>query len=310
MGKGNFSTLLILLILVIVFPLLATDSYSLTIGVFAGINALLALGLCILMGFAGQASLGQAGFYGVGAYVSAILSIKFGIPVVFSMVLAAIVSAISGVLIALPALRLRGHYLAVATLGFGEIVYVILNEMGPGGPSGFGDIPHVNILGFVFESAQSNFYLVWTFVVILLVFSFNLIKSRNGRALKAIHDSELACNAMGIDVSSLKIKVFVLSAVYASFAGSFYAHFITFISPGSFSLFQSILVLMMVILGGASSLWGAVVGAVIITILPEALRRFEELDVLIYGLILTVSLLFLRKGIVPLVIDRIKTEKS
>lgn len=309
MGKTNFTILLALVVLVTIFPFMVSDSYNLTIGVFAGTNALLALGLCILMGFAGQASLGQAGFYGIGAYVSAILSMKFGLPVALSMVAAAAVSGIAAILIAVPALRLRGHYLAVATLGFGEIVYVILNELGPGGPSGFGDIPHLSLFGFVFDTAVSNFYLVWGFVILVIIFSFNLVNSRIGRAMKSIHDSEVASNAMGLDVASLKIKVFILSAIYASFAGSFYGHFITFLSPSTFSLFQSILVLMMVIFGGASNLWGAVVGAIIITILPEALRRFDELDVLIYGIILTLSLLFMRKGLVPLLMDKLKTEK-
>jgi len=310
MGKTNFFVLICLGVLVLLFPLVISDSYTLTIGVFAGVNALLALGLCVLMGFAGQASLGQAGFYGIGAYISAILSIKYGLPVALSMVIAAIVSGISAIMIAVPALRLRGHYLAVATLGFGEIVYVLLNELGPGGPSGFGDIPHLNLFGYIFESSLSNFYLVWCFVLLVIIFSFNLVNSRIGRAMKAIHDSEVASNAMGLDVAALKIKVFILSAIYASFAGSFYAHFVTFLSPSTFSLFQSILVLMMVILGGASNLWGAILGAIIITILPEALRKFEELDVLVYGIILTLSLLFMRKGIVPLIIDKLKVEKK
>jgi len=310
MGKTNFFVLICLGVLVLLFPLVISDSYNLTIGVFAGVNALLALGLCVLMGFAGQASLGQAGFYGIGAYISAILSIKYGLPVALSMVIAAIVSGISAIMIAVPALRLRGHYLAVATLGFGEIVYVLLNELGPGGPSGFGDIPHLNLFGYIFESSLSNFYLVWCFVLLVIIFSFNLVNSRIGRAMKAIHDSEVASNAMGLDVAALKIKVFILSAIYASFAGSFYAHFVTFLSPSTFSLFQSILVLMMVMLGGASNLWGAILGAIIITILPEALRKFEELDVLVYGIILTLSLLFMRKGIVPLIIDKLKVEKK
>jgi len=310
MGKTNFFVLICLGVLVLLFPLVISDSYNLTIGVFAGVNALLALGLCVLMGFAGQASLGQAGFYGIGAYISAILSIKYGLPVALSMVIAAIVSGISAIMIAVPALRLRGHYLAVATLGFGEIVYVLLNELGPGGPSGFGDIPHLNLFGYIFKSSLSNFYLVWCFVLLVIIFSFNLVNSRIGRAMKAIHDSEVASNAMGLDVAALKIKVFILSAIYASFAGSFYAHFVTFLSPSTFSLFQSILILMMVILGGASNLWGAILGAIIITILPEALRKFEELDVLVYGIILTLSLLFMRKGIVPLIIDKLKVEKK
>ena len=139
-----------------------------------------------------------------------------------------------------------------------------------------------------------------------MFFSVNLLNSRTGRALRAVHDSEIACNAMGLDVSALKIKVFILSAVYAALAGSLYAHYVTFISPSSFSLFYSILVLTMVIVGGITNVWGAIIGAIVITVLPELLRRFEELDVLVYGLILTVSLMFFRKGLVPILIEKIK----
>ena len=258
------------------------------------------------MGYAGQISLGQAGFYGIGAYVSAVLSLHFGLPVVVSLILAMIVGAIAAVILAVPALRLKGHYLAVATLGFGEIIYIILNEWGPGGPSGFGDIPHFSLLGHTITSTTGYFYLIWCLVAGVMIFSLNLIHSRSGRALRAIHDSELASNAMGLDVVALKIKVFILSAVYASLAGGLYAHYITFISPSSFSLFYSILVLMMVIVGGITNLWGAVIGAVVITVLPELLRKFEEFDVLVYGLILTLSLMFFRKGLVPILVEKIK----
>ena len=258
------------------------------------------------MGYAGQVSLGQAGFYGIGAYVSSVLSVHSGLPIVVSVILAMVVAAVAAMILAVPALRLKGHYLAVATLGFGEIIYVILNEWGPGGPSGFGDIPHFGLSGYTIDSTTGYFYLVWGLVAAVMFFSINLINSRTGRALRAVHDSEMACNAMGLNVAALKIKVFILSAVYAALAGSLYAHYVTFISPGSFSLFYSILVLTMVIVGGITNLWGAIIGAVVITVLPELLRRFEELDVLVYGLILTSSLMFFRKGLVPILIEKIK----
>ncbi len=286
-------------------PILSGSTYVITVGVFSGINALVAIGLCVLMGYAGQVSLGQAGFYGIGAYVSAVLSQQYGLPVIISVLSAMIVAAFAAVLLAIPSLRLKGHYLAVATLSFGEIINIILNEWGPGGPSGFGDIPHFAILGLTFDSTRSYFYLVWGCVALVLLFSFNLINSRAGRALRALHGSELASRAMGLDVTALKIKVFILSAVYASLAGSLYAHYVTFISPSSFTLFYSILVLMMAVIGGITNLWGAVIGSVLITILPELLRSFEEFDVLVYGLVLTLSLMFFRKGLVPLLIERI-----
>ncbi len=306
MKKGELSAFFVFIFLIILLPVLSGNTYTLTVGIFSGINALVALGLCILMGYAGQVSLGQAGFYGIGAYVSSILSLHLGLPIVISIIFAMIASAIAAVVIAVPALRLKGHYLAVATLGFGEIIYLILNEWGPGGPSGFGDIPHFGLLGHTIDSTTGYFYLVWGLVAVVLLFSINLIHSRTGRALRAIHDSELACNTMGLNVAALKIKVFILSAVYASLAGSLYASYVTFISPSSFSLFYSILVLMMAIVGGITNLWGAIIGAVVITVLPELLRRFEELDVLVYGLILTLSLMFFRKGLVPILIEKIK----
>jgi len=306
MKKEDLIAFVIFIVLVILLPVLSGSTYTLTVGIFSGINALVAIGLCILMGYAGQVSLGQAGFYGVGAYVSSMLSLHGGFPVVISVILAMIAAGIAAVLLAVPALRLKGHYLAVATLGFGEIIYVILNEWGPGGPSGFGDIPHFSFLGYTVDSTTGYFYLIWSLVAAVMLFSINLIRSRTGRALRAIHDSELACNAMGLNVVALKIKVFILSAVYASLAGSLYAHYVTFISPSSFSLFYSILVLTMVIVGGITNLWGAIIGAVVITVLPELLRRFEELDVLVYGLILTLSLMFFRRGLVPIMIEKIK----
>jgi branched-chain amino acid transport system permease protein len=305
MKKGDSAAFFVLIFLIILLPVFSGSTYTLSVGIFSGINALVAIGLCILMGYAGQVSLGQAGFYGIGAYVSSIASLHGGLPIVISAISGMIVAAIAAVILAVPALRLKGHYLAVATLGFGEIIYIILNEWGPGGPSGFGDIPHFSFLGYTIDSTTGYFYLIWGLVAAVMFFSINLIHSRTGRALRAIHESELACNAMGLNVVALKIKVFILSAVYAALAGSLYAHYVTFISPSSFSLFYSILVLMMVIVGGITNLWGAIIGAVVITVLPELLRRFEELDVLVYGLILTLSLMFFRKGLVPILIEKI-----
>ncbi|MCX7913600.1 MAG: branched-chain amino acid ABC transporter permease, partial [Thermodesulfovibrionales bacterium] len=259
MSKNNTITYGVFVLLILLFPLLTSSPYNLTIAIFSGINALLAIGLSILMGYAGQISLGQAGFYGIGAYISAILCIKFNIPVIFSLIFAALVATIAAVILAVPALRLKGHYLAVATLGFGEIIHIILNEFGPGGPSGFGDIPRFSVLGYTFESPLSFFYLTWGIVAIVLLFSLNLINSRIGRALRAMHDSEIASKAMGLDLTSLKIKVFVLSAIYASIAGSLYAHYVTFLSPSTFTLFHSVLIVMMAVIGGINNLWGSII---------------------------------------------------
>lgn len=306
MTKGNAIAVLLLGILVILFPQLTKDNYILTIAIFIGINALVAIGLTILMGYAGQISLGQAGFYGIGAYISAILSLYLGLPVLLSMIIAIAIASITAVVLAIPSLRLKGHYLAVATLGFGEIIHIVLHEWGPGGPSGFGDIPPLSIFGYILNSTLEYFYLIWLCIIVIMIFSLNLINSMTGKALRAIHDSEIASLTIGINITKLKIKVFVLSAVYAALAGALYAHYVTFLSPSGFSLFYSVLVLMMVVIGGISNIWGGIAGALIITILPEVLRGFKEFDILVYGTILTLSLLFMRKGIVPLIIETYK----
>jgi branched-chain amino acid transport system permease protein len=305
MDRQNKIAFLLFIGAIFLYPLVMSGSYTITVGIFAGIFALVAMGLAILMGYAGQVSLGQAGFFGIGAYVSAILSSNYNWPVAYSIFVGTIVASFAAVLLAIPALRLKGHYLAVATLGFGEIINIILNEWGPGGPSGFGDIPHLAIFGFIFDGPNSFFLLVWSLVALTLLFSYNFINSRVGRALKAMHDSEQACSAMGLNVPFLKVQVFVISAVYAALAGGLYAHYMTFVSPSSFTLSHSILFLMMVVVGGVRSLWGAIVGAVLITILPELLKNFSDYDMLAYGIILTVTLIFFRKGLVPILTDGI-----
>jgi branched-chain amino acid transport system permease protein len=188
--------------------------------------------------------------------------------------------------------------MAVATLGFGEIMFIVFNELSSltGGPSGLSGIPTLTFWGIPLEG-RYFLYLLWGIVILLLIFSLNLINSRVGRALRAVHTSELAANAMGVDASSYKVRIFVLSAIYASIAGSLYAHFITFISPSSFSLMFSILLLMMVVVGGADTIWGALVGTVVLTLLPEYLRGLEDFEVLAYGTILMAVLLFMPKGI-------------
>lgn len=292
--------LLIFYIFILCAGFFIKDPYILTIFVFAGLNALSALGLSLLMGLAGQISLGHNGFYGLGAYLSAILSVYYKVPVLLSIVIAVTFTSLFAILLAIPALRLKGHYLAVATLGFGEIIYLLLNEWGPGGPSGFGDIPRL-YLGAIELSSPLHFHLfVWTLFAIAFFFSLNLANSTYGRVLRALHASETALRTLGINIVSLKVKIFILSAFLTALSGAIYAHFVTFVSPTTFSVFYSVLLLMMVMLGGIHSLWGAPIGALFITFLPETLRPFKEYDILIYGLILTLGLIFFRKGIIHL----------
>jgi len=299
MGKNNLKPILILSLCLALFPLIVRSDYYLSLMIFMGINAIIVMGLSLLMGYAGQISLGHAAFFGIGAYCSGVLTVKFGFSIYTAFLAGTFLSSILAVAIAVPTLKLKGHYLAVATLGFGEIIYIIFNELLDitGGPSGLSGVPHLRILGFAIEGGIRYFYLVWGIVLLLLIFSLNIICSRVGRALRAIHGSDVAAEAMGIEVSRFKVHVFVLSAVYASIAGSLYAHFITFISPPTFGLFVSILLIMMVVIGGGGSIWGALLGAGVLTILPEYLRAFKDFDVLVYGGILMAILLFMPEGL-------------
>jgi len=303
MGRQNYIALGILAGVLVVLPFILGNAYYIGIMVFIGIYSLITIGLSLLMGHAGQISIGHAAFYAIGAYTSGLLTTKGNWPPLLALFAAIFIAAIIAFLIGIPTLRLRGHYLAMATLGFGEIVYIFLNASVKftGGPSGFGEIPRIALGGLAIESQLSRYILVWTIVLVILFFSLNIIHSRVGRALRAIHGSELAANAMGVNTFKYKIQVFVLSAIYASIAGSLYAHFITFISPGTFGLHFSILLVTMVVVGGMSNVWGALMGTVLLGVLPELLRGFKDYDILIYGSILLLILLFAPQGLFGLI---------
>ncbi len=290
--------------LIVIFPWVARQipgiEHYIDIMVFAGIYSLITIGLSLLMGYAGQISLGHAAFYGIGAYVSGILTARYGLNPWVCMLAGISVAAAVALLVGAPSLKLKGHYLAMATLAFGIIIYIVFNEEieWTGGPDGMSGIPGLSIFGFDLDSAEKYFYLVWGFVFAAFIFSVNIIQSGAGRALRAIHSSEAAASAMGVNVSRYKILVFVYSAVLAALAGSLYAHYLNFINPATFDLFFSIKLLIMIALGGMHNIWGAVIGAGIITFLNyEWLHYFEEFDVIVYGAILLVVVIFLPDGL-------------
>jgi branched-chain amino acid transport system permease protein len=287
------------------FPLLAQRidllGHYMDVMVFVGIFSLVAIGLCLLMGYAGQISLGHAAFFGLGAYISGVMTARYGVNPWLCLFLGVVISAAVAILIGGPSLRLRGHYLAMATLAFGIIVTAVFNENVAltGGPDGLAFIPGISIMGFSLDSAVKYYYFVWSIVLVVLVLCLNIIRSRVGRALRSIHGSELAANALGVNVAKYKICVFVFSAVVASIAGSLYAHYLNFINPAGFNLFVSIKLLIMIILGGMQSIWGAVAGAVLITFLSyEWLHFFEDAEVMIYGAIVLIIVIFLPHGLV------------
>jgi len=284
---------------VILLPAALPNDYYLTVLIVGGFHVMLVIGLNLLMGYAGQVSLGHAAFYGLSAYTTGILTGTYRWPVPAGIAAGLLLVTSVAYLIARPTLKLRGHYLAMGTLGFGIIVYIVFNEATAltGGPSGFTGIPKLSLGGKVVSSDRDYYYVVWGAVLLLFALAQNLVRSRVGRALRAIHTSESAAAVLGVDTGRYKTFVFVLSAFYAAVAGALYAHYVTFVSPGSFGFHTSVLLVTMVVLGGMASLWGAVMGALFLTFLPEALRAIENFDILVYGGILILCMMFLPGGL-------------
>ncbi len=289
-----------LLVFTLVVPLAIQNDYHLNVLVILGINAIIVVGLSLLMGYAGQVSLGHAAFYGLGAYTSGILTATYGLNQPLAWLAALCFSALVALILALATLRLKGHYLAMATLGFGVIVYVFFKEMTwlTGGPSGLVGIPLLKIMGHELTKPVEYFLLIWGILTFVCFMAVNLVDSPFGKSLMAIHTSEAAAQAMGINTMRLKVIVFVLSAVLAALAGVLYAHFVTFISPTSFGFIFSVKLVTMVVIGGMANLWGALAGTVLLTVLPEFLVVLEDYDVIVFGLILVVVMIFMPEGLI------------
>lgn len=299
MPLKQYIPLILFSLCVVLFPFLLKDPYYLSVLVFIGIYSIATMGLNLLMGYAGQISLGHAAFYAIGAYTSGLLTVKYNVHFGIAAAAALGITAVIAYVIGIPCLRLKGHYLAMATLAVGEIMYIVLNaEVAfTGGPSGIAGIPQIEIGGFVLDSDFKYYYVVWGIFILLFILTRNIINSRMGRALRSIHGSEIAAAAMGINVADLKVRVFVLSAVYAALAGVLYAHAVTFISPQTSDLMFSIRLITMVVVGGMGHLWGGVLGAALLTLLPEFLSALQDYELIIYGTILLVMVMFIPGGL-------------
>lgn len=298
--KRDLIKFAVLAVIAVAAPLALSGSYLMNVLVFVGIHAMLAIALNLLLGFAGQISLGHAGFFGLGAYASGILTATYGLNAWLAMGVTALSVALLAFIVGFPILKLKGHYLAMATLGLGIIFYILFNEATEltGGPSGFSGIPPLKIGTFAFDTDIKNYGLIWSFTLGTVLLSLNLASSRIGRALRAIHDSEVAARVMGVNVRLLKVQIFALSAFISAVAGSLYAHTMGFISPTSFGFNFSVELVTMVIVGGLGSVYGSLVGAAILTLLPELLRAFQDYDIVIYGLVLILMTMFMPGGLV------------
>jgi len=297
--KTSYGKAALTFIISLILLLFLRNPYYIGILIFLGINIIITTGLSLLMGYAGQISLGQAAFYGIGAYTTGILTTKLNLPIILSFPMCLFLTVLIAFIVGIPTLRLRGHYLAMATLGLGEIVHIVFNELIPltGGPSGFGNIPLITIFGMELDNDYKYYVFVWAIVSLILFLSLNIINSRIGRALKAIHKEQTTAATLGINTARVKLYIFVLGAGYAGIAGFLYAHYITFLSPGSFGLGFSVLLVTMVAVGGMENIWGAFIGTTVLTILPEYLRFFHDFDILIYGVILMAIMMLRPEGL-------------
>lgn len=297
----KYGILIGLLILTGLLPLF-TSSYILCILIMGGIYTILVLGLNICLGFGGQISAAQAAFWGIGAYTSALLTIRFGLSFWLAFPFSLLFAGLIGGLLALPTLKLKGFYLAMATIGFQQIVTLILSNWKPvtGGVDGIGGIPRPAIGGFMLDTDVSFFYFLLIWVLITIIFSLRLEKSKLGLAMKAMRDNELAAQTMGINIKRVKIISFMLSAVLGGAAGSLYASFSGYISPDLFSFSTSTLIISMLIIGGSGSVKGSVLGALLLIVLPEALRFLQNYYMIIYGLGTVLIVVFMPGGLAGL----------
>jgi len=291
--KRDFLYLGILVLLPLLWP------QSIFLMGLAGIYAICALGLSLFLGYAGQISLGHAAFVGIGAYTFAILTTHYGVPSVGAFGAAGVVAAVSAYLIGKPILKLKGYFLALATLGFGEIFLVCVREARglTGGVSGIFNVPWFTVAGFTFNTYLRQYCLIWGVLICLVLFAKNLVRSKMGRALLAIAASEDAAASVGIRVSRIKLGVFVLSAAFAGLAGSLFAGVMSTASPDAFGLGISVLLVMMVILGGMGTLYGPIFAAIFLTWLTNALAAYQQYSLPIYGVILILLLIFFPDGV-------------
>ena len=293
-------SLSILVLVLLALPFVLPNAYYFDLAIRTAINAIVVIGLNLLIGYTGQISLGHAGFLGIGAYASAILTTRYGLPSVLALLAGAAASGLLALLIARPILRLKGHYLAMATLGLGIIISIVLvNEVAlTGGPDGV-SVPAFEVMGRAITSERQWYGLIATLLVLTTWLALNLIDSPAGRALQAIHGSETAARVVGVDATSVKVRIFVFSAVFTSIMGSITAHYLAFVTPGLAGFFHSIELVTMVVIGGMASVFGAIVGAVLLTALPQVLATFEGWETVVFGIILVVTMIFLPRGLVP-----------
>jgi branched-chain amino acid transport system permease protein len=281
-------------------PLALANNYFYEIAILVALNAIVCVGLNLLIGYAGQISLGHAGFFALGGYGSAILSGSHGWPTWLSMLSSCAAVGVLAFVVGRPTLRLKGHYLAMATLGLGIIISIVLSteDRITGGPDGM-PVPPLALFGWVLRGERSWYWIAGGGLLLAVWLAFNLIESPVGRALRALHGSEIAAETVGIASARYKLQVFVISAVFAAVAGAMTAHYAGFITPAKASFMHSVELVIMVVFGGMASIFGAVVGAAILTTLPQLLTVLKDYEMMVFGAVLIATMVFFPQGVVP-----------
>ncbi len=294
-------------LVVALLPLALPGAFYLRVAALVYINAIAVIGLNLLMGYAGQVSLGHAGFFGIGAYSVSLCPAVLGLPVWLSLIAGAVLSGLLAFIVGRPTLRLRGYYFAVATLGLGLLIWMFFNNQSEltGGPNGM-QVPRLVLFGWRAIGPSTWYWISGATLVLGCWLAVNLINSPTGRAFRAIHDSEIASRVLGINIARYKSLAFVLSAVYAAIAGSYLSLLDGFVTPDSSSFIRSIEFVVMAVLGGLGSILGSIVGSALLVMLPQALTVFHEYEEIALGLIMIVFMIFLPGGIVPSAAGRLR----
>ncbi len=296
----RYRGLALLALILVILPWLLPNDFYFNVAILVGLNAIVCVGLNLLIGYAGQVSLGHAGFFGLGAYSSAVLTVRYHWPAWAGLLAGMAIVGLLAFLLARPILRLKGHYLAMATLGMGVIISIVLvQETGlTGGPDGM-PLPPVRAFGHDLYSERVWYWIVAAALLLAVWLALNLVDSPAGRALRALHGSEIAARMMAIDTVRFATIAFVTSALFAAAAGSLFAHYSGFLTPSEASFLRSIQFVTMVVLGGMSSIFGAVVGAAVLTVLPQLLTLFHDYEQVMLGLVLMGVMVLMPKGLVP-----------
>ena len=300
MKKSAYIGLLVIMAVLVILPFVLPNKFYVDLATRMAINAIIVLGLNLLIGFAGQISLGHAGFIGIGAYATAVLPTHFNVHPLLAMALGALAASLLAAVVARPIFKLKGHYLAMATLGLGIIINIALrNEASlTGGPDGM-PVPAMGLLGYDITTDIQWYWIVALLLSVSVWASLNLIDSPFGRALRALHGSEVAAQVVGVNIVRYKVSIFVISAMFASLMGSVTAHYIGFVTPNIADFFHSIELVTMVVIGGMASVYGSVVGAVLLTALPQALSSLEGWETVAFGAVLMGCMIFMPRGLVP-----------